>query len=291
MNDRPRAPELQDALNRHLYHPLARRLARALRNTPVTGNMLSVAGMLLIWGAAWCYVMLPWPEGALIGFALHIAWHVTDGADGDLARLQGRASPTGELVDGVCDYAGHTVMYIAFAFLLDDWIGFWAWLAAILAGAAHIAQTNHAETQRRNYLWWAYGVPWLKNARAQGDEIFAERGWFSAGFSWMALDYMWLSSLMVPAASAVDAAVESAADDPRRLRRIRRLIRVSSRGSLRFQKALGANPKTIILGLSMILGSPLWFFLAEILLLNLLLAFSVRHHNALSRRLAAAIGR
>ncbi len=253
--------------------------------------MLSVAGMLLIWGAAWCYIVLPWPRGALIGFALHLAWHVTDGADGDLARLQGRASPTGELVDGVCDYAGHTVMYIAFAFLLDDWIGFWAWLAAILAGASHIAQTNHAETQRRNYLWWAYGVPWLKHARAEGDEIFAERGWFSAGFSWMALDYMRLSSLMVPAAAAVDAAVEAAAGDPARLRRIRRLVRAASRRSLRFQQALGANPRTIILGLSMFLGSPLWFFLAEILALNLLLAWSVRHHNALSRRLAAAITR
>ena len=82
---------------------------------------------------------------------------------------------------------------------------------AILAGASHIAQTNHAETQRRNYLWWAYGVPWLKHARAQGDEVFAERGWFSAGFSWMAVDYMWLSSLMVPDAAAVDAAVDGAA--------------------------------------------------------------------------------
>ena len=49
-----------------------------------------------------------------------LAWHVTDGADGDLARLKGTASPTGELVDGVCDYSGHVFMYFAFAFLLDD---------------------------------------------------------------------------------------------------------------------------------------------------------------------------
>jgi CDP-alcohol phosphatidyltransferase len=284
-----RPPELQDALNRYLYHPLAGRLALALRATPVTGNMLSVAGMLLIWGAAWSYVMLGWPEGALLGFALHLAWHVTDGADGDLARMKGTASPTGELVDGVCDYAGHTVMYIAFAFALDDWIGGWAWLAAILAGASHIAQTNHAETQRRNYLWWAYGVPWLKHARAEGDEVFAEKGWVSATFSWMALDYMWLSALMVPAAAKVDEAVAAAAGDPRRRRRIGRLVKAASKGSLLYQQALGANPRTIILGLSMLLGSPLWFFLAEIVALNLILIGSVRHHNQVSRRLAAMI--
>ena len=57
-------------------------------------------------------------------------------------------------------------MYFAFAFLLDDWLGGWAWVLAVAAGASHIAQTNHAETQRRTYLWWAYGVPWLKHAAA-----------------------------------------------------------------------------------------------------------------------------
>jgi phosphatidylglycerophosphate synthase len=37
---------------------------------------------------------------------LHMGWHVLDGADGDLARMTGRASPQGELFDGICDYVG-----------------------------------------------------------------------------------------------------------------------------------------------------------------------------------------
>ncbi len=290
-DDRPqsRPPELQDGLNRYLYHPLASRLARLLAATPVTPNAVSVLGLLLMWAAVWAYVGLGWPEGALLGFLLHAAWHVTDGADGDLARLKGMSSATGELVDGVCDYAGHTVMYFAFAFLLDDSIGVWAWVLAVAAGASHIAQTNHAETERRTYLWWAYGVPWLKHARDRHDEVFQEGNWFSATFGWMARDYLRLGNALVPSA-AIDAAVAAAADDPRRTRRIRRLARGVSRRSLTFQKALGANPKTVLIGLSMLLGSPLWFFLAEIFLLNLLLVLSVRHHNACNRRLAKALG-
>ena len=285
-----RPPELQDGLNRYLYHPLAARLARLLAATPVTPNIVSVVGLLLIWAAVGAYVGLGWPQGALLGFLLHAAWHVTDGADGDLARLKGISSATGELVDGVCDYAGHVVMYFAFAFLLDDSLGAWAWLLAVAAGASHIAQTNHAETQRRTYLWWAYGVPWLKNARERGDEVFQEGNWFSATFGWMARDYLKLGSAMAPGTAAVDAAVAAAAGDPHRTRRIRRLTRAASRKSLTFQKALGANPKTILIGLSMMLGSPLWFFLAEIFVLNLVLLWSVRHHKACARRLARAVG-
>ena len=95
-----RAPELQDALNRRVYHPLARALARRLHPTGVSPHAVSIAGMLLVWGAAHAYTRMGWPEGVLIGFALHLLWHVVDGADGDLARLTGKSSPMGELVDG-----------------------------------------------------------------------------------------------------------------------------------------------------------------------------------------------
>ena len=285
-----RPDELEDALNRFVYHPLARGLARALQPTFVGPNAVSVAGMLLIWAAAWAYTSLAWPVSVLLGFLLHLSWHIVDGADGDLARLRGTASATGELVDGVCDYAGHTLLYIVLAAALDDWLGGWAWALAALAGASHIAQTNHAETQRRAYLWWVYAKPWLKHAKAEGDEIFAHGNWFSLGFSWMARLYLKLPNKMTPWSARIDAAVAEAAGDPARLARIARLARERSRGALTYQKLLGPNPRTLILGASMAAGSPLWFFLAEAVLLNLLLVFSVRHHNAVARALAAELG-
>lgn len=286
---RPR--ELEDGLNRYLYHPLAARLARWLKPTGISPNAVSVFGCLLVWAAAWAYTGLAWPQGVLVGFTLHLLWHVVDGADGDLARLTGRSSPTGELVDGVCDYAGHVVLYIALAVMLQGQIGGWAWPLAAAAGASHIAQTNHAETQRRSYLWWAYGVPWLKHAQAAGDEVFRRENWFSITFGWMARDYLRLANAMTPFAARVDAAVDAAVHDRRRTAAIRRLARRASRRSLRFQKAVGPNPRTIILGASMALGSPLYYFLAEAVLLNLVLYLSVRHHNVVGRLLAERLER
>jgi phosphatidylglycerophosphate synthase len=285
-----RAAELEDFLNRLIFHPLAARLARLLKPMGIGANSVSVMGMLLVWGAAAAYAGLDWPISFLLGFLLHLLWHVFDGADGDLARLTGKTSATGELVDGVCDYAGHVPLYVALTYSLQLQIGGWAWLLAVAAAVSHIAQTNHAESQRRFYRGWVYGVPWLKHAKLSGDEVFAGRNWFSLGFGWMARDYLKLVNLMTPYAGRIDSALEAARGDVLRTERIAALARAASSRSLTYQKLLGPNPRTIILGTSMALGTPLYFFLAEALALNLLLFWSVRHHNRVGRDLVEKIG-
>jgi phosphatidylglycerophosphate synthase len=285
LRSRPR--ELEDVFNHHVYHPLAARLARMLLPTGISPNAVSVVGLLLIWAAAWSYTALTWPVSAILGFALHLAWHVTDGADGDLARLSGKSSATGELVDGVCDYAGHVVLYIALAAMLDDNIGGWSWFLATLAGASHIAQTNHAETQRRHYLWWVYGVPWLKHARARNDDVFARKSAFGMTFGWAVRYYLQLATAMTPWSGKIDRALESAPQE--RIEPFRQFTRRSSSTALAYQKLVGPNPRTIILGVSMLMGSPLYYFLAEIIGLNLILIASVVHHNRMGRKLAAAL--
>lgn len=286
---RPR--ELQDPLNLYFYHPLAARLARLLRPTGISPNMVSVMSLFALIAAAFAFTGLAWPANALTGFAFMLAWHVIDGADGDLARMTGRASATGELVDGVCDYAGNVILYFAFAFMLDDWIGAWAWILAVAAGASHIVQTNHAETQRRLYLWRAYGVPWLRNAAASGDAVFRKENWFTRYFGFWAVGYVWLSNRMTPSANPIDAALAKAKGDPRETGRIREMVRAAFGPGLFLPKALGANPKTLLMGASMLAGSPLYFFLAMIFAVNLILLASIVHHRKVAARLAAALGR
>ena len=52
-------------------------------------------------------------------------------------------------------------------------------------------------------------------------------------------------------------------------------------------RLLGPNPRAIVLGLSMFAGSPLWYFLYQLVVQNLLLVISVRAHNAAWKRVAA----
>jgi hypothetical protein len=286
---RSRPRELEDPLNLFVYHPLASRLARLLVPTGVSPNAVSVGSLLALIAATWAFVTLPWPVNALAGLGFMALWHVVDGADGDLARMTGRASSTGELVDGVCDYAGNVIMYFAFAFWLDDTLGGWAWALAWGAGGSHVLQTNHAETQRRLYLWRAYGIPWLRTAAAAGDAVFRKESWFTRWFGFWAVGYVWLSNRMSPAANPIDEALVKG--DKGEIERIRAMVRRASRASLVLQKALGGNPKTLIITASIALGGPVYYFLTTIIVLNLILLVSIVHHKRVERRLAAAISR
>jgi phosphatidylglycerophosphate synthase len=300
--ERPKRPrELQDRLNYHLYHPLAWRLARILAHTPLTPNMVSVFGGLLVVAAGVVYFnmdstggpwALGWPMGAMLGMALHMSWHVVDGADGDLARITGRTSPIGEMVDGICDYASHIVLYVLLAFVLTRQIGSgqaWAWTLA--AGASHIVQSNHVEVQRRFYQYWTYAVPWLNNAKDNNAGLFGVKTLFARLFEPIARGYLFLAAGMTPHARQIDEAVRQAlaADDKPRLAAIRAEVAREQKPLLDFLKLLGPNPRAIVLGLGMIAGSPVYYFFYQVVVLNLLLLISVQLHNRAAKRTASRI--
>ncbi|MFM6830187.1 MAG: CDP-alcohol phosphatidyltransferase family protein [Novosphingobium sp.] len=300
--ERPKRPrELQDSLNFYLYHPLAWRLAKLLSRTPLTPNMVSVLGGLLVVVAGVVYFnmdstggtwALGWPWGALLGMALHMSWHVVDGADGDLARITGKSSPIGEMVDGICDYTSHIVVYVLLAFVLTRQIGAgpaWAWTLA--AGVSHIVQSNHVEVQRRFYQYWTYGVPWLNNSREDGAGIFGGKSLFSSLFEPIARGYLYMAAGMTPHARRIDAAVGEAmaSGDTARLTAIRGEVAREQKPLLGFLKFLGPNPRAIVLGLAMLAGSPVYYFFYQAVVLNVLLLISVQLHNRAAKRTATRV--
>ncbi len=285
--ERPR--ELQDPLNYYLYHPLAWQLARLLARTSLTPNMVSVVGAALVVAASLAYTQLGWPVSAALGMALHMSWHVVDGADGDLARLTGRVSPIGEMVDGLCDYVSHAVLYIVLAFWLQhnggDFAGWHAWALVVFAGLSHAVQSNHVEVQRRQYQYWVYGTPWLRNSHQPGDSQ-TRNSWGGALVS----AYIAVASGMTPHALRIDAAAAAATDNPARLAQIAAAARAEAPPLLLLCKFLGPNPRAIVLGLSMFAGTPLWYMLYQSIVLNVLLVISVKLHNAAAQRIALRIG-
>ena len=273
--------ELQGFLNRTVYHPLAHRLAAALVPTPVTPNMVSVFGAFMVVAAAVLYALVGTPWAIALGFFLHLAWHVVDGADGALARMSGRASPSGEIVDGMCDYFGHGILYILLAMRVDDTLGGVTWAIVIGAGISRAFQSVFAESQRRTYQWWVYDTPWLQNEKAGGDGIGVK------------LSRMYLAAwhAMSGPTQRVNALVASAEADPAERHRIATIAREAGRRTLPVLALLGANPRTILLGLAMIAGEPLWFFLIELIVLNAVLAFAIVQAAASGRRIIALVAR
>jgi hypothetical protein len=278
---------MEDWLNARVYHPLAGRLARLLAAaTPVTPNVVSVIGGLFIVTAALLYTQArPAALAVVLGFTAHALWHVFDGADGDLARLTDKTSPVGEMVDGACDYLGHIILYVFLAAFLDDWIGGWAWLVGALAGASRVVQSNHAESRRRTYLWRVYDVPWLKHSYETDREGLGRRTWFTLLIEPLARLYVAAASAGGARSEQIDALIERTRRAQAARDRGRRVCKEESRLPLRLQTILGPNLRTVALGLSMAAGSPLWFFLLELVPFNLLMAWSIAAQRRAERRI------
>jgi len=82
-----RTREIEEITNLYFIHPLASRLVPLFAQMRLTPNAVSITGMLFGILAALAYYRYADLRFAITGFALMIAWHVMDGADGQLARL------------------------------------------------------------------------------------------------------------------------------------------------------------------------------------------------------------
>lgn len=269
---RPR--EIEAPSNLYLVHPASRALVDRLVNTSVTPNQVSVAGVLASGAAALCYVSLAWPLCAFAGLAFQFVWHVLDGADGDLARRTDRASPLGELVDGVCDHLSQALIYIAFALAAQRSLGGWAWVVGAAAAASHFLQANAYETGRKAYRRSVYGAPWMRQTGA------GVRG-IGAALSGL---YLTVSNLLSPGESGAEQAMDqalaraggqSARSIYRRL--FAPLVKVSG--------VMDSNTRTLAAFLAILAGRPLWFFLFELTALNLALILMAVWRGGANRQL------
>jgi phosphatidylglycerophosphate synthase len=250
--------------------------------------MVSVLGAFCVIAAAWAYALPSFPYSALLGLMFHMWWHVLDGVDGDLARITGKASPSGEVVDGLCDYLGHIVLYVTLAWLLSVTMGSAAWWWTLAAGLSNALQSNHAEVQRRQYQHWVYGTPWLRQSHTAGSSTA------KSALGHLVSLYLAAGNRLTPHAPQIDEAISAAANDAQRLQQIRTTIKAETAPLLLLHKVLGSNPRTIVLGGAMLAGGPGWhgalyYCIYQSLFLNVLLLISVRAHNMTARRIVAAI--
>lgn len=127
--------ELLDALRRTIRKG-ARRLAGVLNTlsggklTPNTITIISLLGHIPI---AWLIAM----NYSVIAAVLLVIFGLMDTLDGELARLQGRASPSGMLLDASTDRMKEGLLYIgaAYAFVSLGRPYMAAWAVAAIAGS------------------------------------------------------------------------------------------------------------------------------------------------------------
>jgi hypothetical protein len=212
----------------------------------------------------------------IAGFLLMIAWHVMDGADGQLARLTHSQSPFGKVLDGACDHVTFTAVYLGFALTLSGQYGGWVWAVLALAGACHAVQAAAYEAQREQYNAWGWGrtpiappPPAAAPGQAQRLADLLHRFYVRV-------------QLMVGGVSgdfhAGLAAILSA--QPEHAGAIRRRYREAFAPALRRWSVLSSNYRTLGIFLCALAKAPLVYFWFEIIGFSAILAILLARQSA-----------
>lgn len=277
-----RTSEIEEITNLYVIHPIASRLVPLFAEMHIAPNAVSLAGMGFGLLAAVAYYHYQDMRYAIAGFVLMIAWHVMDGADGQLARLTHSQSDIGKVLDGICDYVTFIAVYVALAAALSRDLGGWIWALAITAGVCHAVQSAAYEVQRQEYNFWGWDQ---KSAALLGPDALPQPG---AGasllpriFDVLHRTYIGVQFQVAGVAGEFRKRLATVLErEPGRASLIRRRYREIFAPAVRRWSVLSANYRTIGIFIGVLLKAPQYYFEFEIVGFSAILAVLIfRQHT------------
>ena len=272
--------ETENVIDRIFYRPIGFRIARMLRGTGITPNMVTVVSLFV--GAA---VGLLFYQDDLYynicGILLLICANILDCVDGQLARLTGIKSAIGRILDGFAGDIWFASIYVGFAARLSNEYGTSLFfILAVLSGMSHLVQANITDYYKTLHL---YFISKDKGAEFQSlEQVEARHKAMRYGVNkFFYFLYRWYTMLQVKATPVLQRMLRSLRerygdDIPED---IRLDFRKRSRALMRYIDLLTFNGRTIVMFVIVLTGQVWAYFLYEILVLNIVLVFVSRRHE------------
>lgn len=281
-NNPARPAEIESLSNRILIHPLSDWLAPFLARMGVHPNLVSMTGLACGALAAWIYAQAGDWTYAVAALACMLAWHIMDGADGQVARLTGKASPTGRVIDGVADYSVFILVYIALVLTSDPEYRVWAWIAGWIAGPSHLVQAALYELQREKYIAWTNAEGPLPQGHTPQGEV-----WRDGTFWWLEWGYVRIQRMIGGDGIIVPGRDGAPAPDVRR--EIASRYRAHYATHVHRWGVLSANSHTLAIFIFVLAGWPIGYFLFEAVAMNLALILLLAKTRKLDRSFTAGL--
>jgi hypothetical protein len=140
--------EIEDIFDLKFYHPLGYRIAIFFNRLNFSPNTVSFISMIigLIGGALIYY------DHLITASALIVLTSVLDSSDGQLARMSGKRSVYGRIIDGLVGYVVFTSIYLAIGFAYYHRYGYIIFVLMILAGVSNAVQNSVYDFYRTAFL-------------------------------------------------------------------------------------------------------------------------------------------
>lgn len=272
--------ETENVVDRIFYRPIGFRIARLLRNTGITPNMVTIFSIFV--GVSVGFLFYPTHLiYNICGILLLIFANILDCVDGQLARLTGIKSAIGRILDGVAGDLWFLSIYVNLALRLSHLYGtYWFFLLAVLSGISHLIQANITDYYKTLHL---YFISKEKGAEFQTPEQISKqhketKSGLNKAFYRVYQAYTLIQVKATPTLQILLNKLHRAYGDdiPED---IRMDFRRKSRKIMPLIDLMTFNGRTVVMFIIILTGYVWVYFLYEIIILNLVLALVMKKHE------------
>lgn len=290
-----KSQDTEEWLDIHFTRPLGLLWARFFNAFNVHPNVVTILSIIL--GAA-AGVMFYYPDlvHTVVGILLLVWANLYDSCDGQLARMTGKKTRWGRILDGFAGDVWFFTIYAAICLRLTPTWGLWIWLLCAFAGfVCHGKQCQLADYYRNVHLYFIKGESGseLDNSdklTAEFDSLSWRRDGAWKLFLFFYRNYTRSQEQLTPQFQRFKAAI-----DERFGRQLPPALQQDFRaGSLPLMKwanILTFNTRAIVLYLSLLVGHPWIYPVFEITVMNVLFVYMRHRHEQLCRALTPQLAR
>lgn len=293
-----KSQDTEEWLDIHFTRPLGLLWARFFNHFDIHPNVVTILSIIL--GAA-AGVMFYYPDltHTLIGIFLLVWANLYDSADGQLARMTGKKTRWGRILDGFAGDVWFFTIYAAICLRLqeqpipgtDEPWGVWIWLMAAVSGLiCHGKQCQLADYYRNIHLYFIKGKSGSELDRFDAlRKEFHSLSWSKDGvwklFLYFYGNYTRSQEQMTPAFQRFRAALSERYTGSELSDALRADFRKGSLPLMKYANILTFNTRAIVLYLSLLAGHPWFYFAFELVVMNILFLYMRNRHEALCRRM------
>ena len=289
-----KSEDTEEWLDVHFTRPIGLVFALLWNRLGIHPNVITIVSFFLGAGAGWMFHFTDLRHN-LYGVALLMLANFCDSTDGQMARLSGKKTLLGRVLDGFSGDVWFFCIYVAIVVRLwhqtipgttVEW-GIWGFLLAAVAGfLCHAPQSSLADYYRQIHLYFLLGREGSElDSSAQQREILKslpKRQWFERLFRINYASYCSSQEKRTPQFQVFFDKVKQkwphVSDMPQSLRQD---FRQGSLPLMKYTNMLTFNVRAITVYVTCLLDCPWVYLLVEVIILNIMYAYMHRSHERL----------
>jgi len=275
--------DTEEFIDIHFYRPIGYRWALLFSKLNIAPNTITIAAIFIGIGAGICFYF-PDLKINIAGMLLLVWANSYDSADGQLARMTGKTSPIGRMLDGLCGIIWFLVIYAAICVRLTPSWGVWIWVLGAITGYFHGKQTTMADYYRNIHLFFLKGKSGSELSESPIiKDNFVKMSWkhnfTDKLFHGFYLNYTKDQESMTPNFQQMMQLIREKYPVENIPEWFRMVFREKSLPLMKYTNMLTFNTRTITLFIMIAINLPWLYFIFELTAFNIMLVYMVVRHE------------